>query len=434
MRNLDRILPLSLTLGLFVACVPVADEDEETSGSTQNDPTTATDTDTPMTGSTTVVESDSDSDTDSTTGGDTDVADSSGSETGSETETGDPQPLSWMEVAGPCAGSGTNTVWFDDRDNGFIGCGENADGEGLYTSVDGGGTWEDNIRFAEVRIMDIRRGPDGELYGSGIHQLDGYPSWTFDLSGGAIDAVSIYEPSGTVGNVTQAENTAVTADGQAMIDSLTGVSAAYRDTGGVWEEVDSLGEDLLDDPASPGFQVRRILAHENAFYAVGSTINDPARVHLPSQLDGATWHFQSIELQPDTRDGELHDMHIWDSTHMIVAGVDQSTRFPLIYLLDGGDPYALESWEQIELLDSGLEYEGGINDIHVVGDTVVAVGEKFPTSQGGFVVISEDGGQTWEDITPPGEPNTGALSAVWMFDNGEMVVAGGGGELWLLTE
>ncbi len=432
MRNLDRILPLSLCLGLVVGCIPAADEDEMTSGSTQNDPTnaTASETDTPMTDGSTTAEPE----TDSTTGVDTDMAESSSSGSDSSSETGDPQPLSWTEAAGPCAGSGTNTIWFDDRDNGFIGCGENADGEGLYTSVDGGGTWEDNVRFEEVRIMDIRRGVDGELYGAGIHQLDGYPAWTFDLSGATIDSVGIYEPSGTVGNVTQAENTAVTADGQAMIDSLTGVSAAYRDAGGTWEEVDSLDEALLDDPATPGFQVRRILAHDNAFYGVGSLINDPARVHLPSQMEGATWHFASVELQPDTRDGELLDMHIWDSTHMILAGFDQSTRFPLIYLLDGGDPYSSDSWEQIELLDSGLEYEGAINDIHVVGDTVVAVGEKVPTTQGGFVVISEDGGRTWEDITPPGEPRTGALSAVWMFDNGEMVVAGGGGELWLLTE
>ena len=47
------------------------------------------------------------------------------------------------------------------------------------------------------------------------------------------------------------------------------------------------------------------------------------------------------------------------------------------------------------------------------------------------MVRSDDGGRTWEDITPPGAPNTGALSRVWMFEDGEMVVAGGGGEMWI---
>ncbi|MEM6992578.1 MAG: hypothetical protein AAF721_18845 [Myxococcota bacterium] len=57
------------------------------------------------------------------------------------------------------------------------------------------------------------------------------------------------------------------------------------------------------------------------------------------------------------------------------------------------------------------------------------MGEKFPTSAGGFVVISEDRGQTWEDISP----DAGPLSAVWMFESTEIIAAGGGGELWILA-
>ena len=368
-----------------------------------------------------------------TTTGETTGEDGSGDSSGADTstggeETGEPSgPLAWSELTGPCGGSRTNALWFDDRMNGFVGCGENADGEGLYTTVDGGATFEDNVRFNEVRILDIRRASDGVLYGSGLHQLDGYSVWSFD-EGGMINSTGLYTGSDNAFlSVNQAENIAVTDDGQMLIDSLTGGTAAYRPAGEEFEEVASLGEELLTDPDASSFQVRRIATHDNRFYAVGSLINDPARVYLPSQMDGATFHFERVVLQPETRDGELRDMHVWDDQHIIVAGHDQSERFPLIYLVDGADPTDSENWEKIEFFDSGLDYQAGVNDISVDGDTVVMVGERIPTSQGGFVVMSQDGGRTFEDITPEG---AGPLSKLWMFDDGELIAAGGGGEMW----
>lgn len=406
-------------LVVLTACDPAEEETPATSGGSSGGETGNMETGNAETGTTGT--------TDDSTTGDMPTGSTGDMPTGS---TGDEPtgPLVWTPTAGPCPGSGTNALWFDDRMTGFVGCGENASGEGLFTTTDGAVTFEDNVRFGEVRVMDIRRGDDGTLYGAGIHQLDGYPVWSFD-EGGMINSTGLYTPSNNAFlAVNQAENATITADGQMLIDSLTGTTAAYRPAGGDFEEVSSLSEDLLGDPDAAGFQVRRIQAHDNRFYAVGSLINDPARVHLPSQLEGATYHFHTVELQPETRDGELLDMHIWDNQHMIVAGHDQSERFPLIYLIDGADPYDSANWEKIELFDSGLEYEGGINDIHVVGDRVVMVGEKFPTSQGGFVIVSEDGGRTFEDITPE---DAEALSRVWMFDNDEMVVAGGGGEMWI---
>ena len=413
------IAPLA-ALFLLTACDPAEEETTGTSngGSTSGETTDPSTTDPSTTGETTGESAESSGGNDDSTGGD-------------DTTGGNVGPLSWSETAGPCGGSQTNTLWFDDRMTGFVGCGENAAGEGLFTTTDGALTFEDNVRFNEVRIMDIRRGPDGVLYGAGIHQLDGFPVWSFD-EGGMINSTGLYTPSNSAFlAVNQAENAAITADGQMLIDSLTGTTAAYRSAGGEFEEVPSLGEALLDDPDAGSFQVRRIQAHDNRFYAVGSLINDPARVHLPSQLDGATFHFHTVELQSENRDGELLDMHVWDDQHIIVAGHDQSERYPLIYLVDGADPYDVDNWEKIELFDSGLDYQAGVNDIHVVGDRVVMVGEKIPTAQGGFVIISEDGGRTFEDITPEGAD---ALSAVWMFDNGEMVVGGGGGEMWIYGE
>lgn len=338
--------------------------------------------------------------------------------------------LAWSEIAGPCGGSATNAMWFDDPDHGFAGCGENGDGEGLFVTSDGGLRWQDQSAFNEVRVMDLRRGPDGVLYGAGTDQLDGFSLWSIDESGADLEVVGLYTPSNNAFTaVGQGENAAVTAGGQILVDSLTGTSAAHQPAGGEFEEHYSIGEAAIADPeGAPAFQVRRIVALDEQFFAVGSLINDPARVHLPSQLPGATFHFHTVQLQPDTRDGELLDMHVWSATHMIVAGHDQSERYPLIYVVDG-DPYARDDWQQIELADSGIEYQAGINDIDVVGDTVVAVGEKIPTAAGGFVVLSQDAGLTWEDITPAG---AGALSAVRVFDDGQMIVGGGSGEMWRL--
>lgn len=410
-RRNPTLLFCACTLLAFTACDPGGADDgtsDTPPGSTSDSPS---------------------EDTGSTSAGETESADEESSGDPAET-TGEPGgPKVWVEIAGPCTGSGTNALWFDDANTGFVGCGENADGEGLYTTIDGGLTWESQMRFGEVRVMDIRRGPDGVLYGAGIHQLDGYSVFSIDESDpDRLEATGLYEPGDNAFTaVTQAENVAVSADGQILIDSLTGTSCAYRPAGGDFTEYSSLSETAIDDPDASGFQVRRILAHDNSFYAVGSLINDPARVHLPSMLPGATFHLQSVELQPDSRDGELQDMYIWDATHMVVAGHDQSERYPLMYLLEGGDPYDAASWEQIELWDSALEYEGGYNGIAVDGDVVVGVGEKIPTSQGGFVVISTDGGHMFEDITPEG---AGTLSRVVMFPNGDLVVAGGGGEMW----
>lgn len=157
------------------------------------------------------------------TGEGTGTVDETGEESSSDTQDA---PGVWMEASSPCGGSATNAMWFDDREHGLIGCGENAEGEGLFTTADGGVSWEDHPSFNEVRVMDIRRGPDGVLRGAGIHQLDGYSVFSIDEDG-ALSPTGLYDPGNNAfTTVNQAENVAVTNDGQILIDSLTGTSAA----------------------------------------------------------------------------------------------------------------------------------------------------------------------------------------------------------------
>lgn len=340
----------------------------------------------------------------------------------------------WVLVTGPCPGSETNALWFDDRQHGWVGCGQNAEGAGLYRTSDGGFTWESLSYFDAVRVNDIRRGPDGVLYGAGFHTLEGYSAWYVDENAEP-RPVGLFQPgSNAFAKVAQGENIAVTQDGQFLVDSLTGVSAAYQPADGSFTEFSCLGEASLADPEAEGFQVRRIQAFDNRFYATGSLMSLPGMVYLPSKLDGATHHLQPLALQADGEAGELLDLHIWSATHMIVAGIDQGYGLPLVFVANG-DPYVKSNWKQVRFADSGIDYEAGINGIAVTGDIVVAVGEKIPTDLGGFVAISADGGLTWAEITPK-DPSGGfvkPLTRAWRFANGDMVVAGSSHEMWIYT-
>ncbi len=348
----------------------------------------------------------------------------------------------WQEDAGavPCR---PNALWFDDREHGFLGCGDKSEGAGLWSTADGGKTWQSNAALADIRVNDIRRAPDGILYGAGQYLAGESPVFTIGESGADLMPTALY----TWGNkastsVGQAENVAVTGDGQILIDSLTGTTAAYQAAGGDFTELHGLGEEQFTDLApctedsssdcgntAPccafgiAYQVRSIVAFENSFYGCGSVINDPAQVRLPSKLPGASFHFQTLVLQNENEDGELLDMHLWSDTRMIAVGSDQSGDQPLIFVLSG-DPYQKANWSQIHLSDQGIDWAGRAFALSAVGDQVVVVGEKSPSSKGGFIIASANGGQTWSDVTPKNSGKVASLEQVWLFANGDILALG----------
>lgn len=334
-----------------------------------------------------------------------------------------PAPTRWTQHTGPCSGSTTGALLFDDRNTGYAGCGENANGERLLYTTDGGRSWTGLEAFAEVRINDLRRGPDGILYGAGIHNVSGSTS-AWRLEGEPLTLTPLFQPGPRADAVRQAENVARTANGQFLVDSLTGTTAAHLSAEGELTEMYALDEATLTDPEAPGYQVRRVVAFDNRFWAVGSVINDPATVRLPSTEPGATYHMRSLPLQEPDEDGELLDMHIWSATRMIAAGYDQGAQRPLVFVANG-DPYRRESWTRVS-----IDIPAGIEALHVVGNTVYAVGERVPTAAGGLLLRSVDGGLTWEDITPTG---AGPFSEVWAFEDGTLVASGGGYTLWIGT-
>jgi hypothetical protein len=339
--------------------------------------------------------------------------------------------LGWTKLISPCGGNKINALWFDDESKGFAGCGELAAGKGLQSTADGGKSWVSHPKFNEVRVVDVRRGTDGVLYGAGTHTVEGFSAWSVDESAPAnLKVIGLYTPSNQAFvSVPIGENIARTDDGKLLVDSLTGGSAAFRAPGGAFTEHYSLDEALIDDPeALIDFAPRKIISLGNDFYATGNKINEPARIFLPTKKagGGGVSYFQRVELQASNLDGEPYDMHAWSPTSMIVAGWDRSYNYPLIFVSEG-DPYEKSSWKQIDLLDSGITWQGGAYGLSVSGDTVVLVGQKLP-GDFGFVIESKDRGKTWSEITPEGKPEV--LWRARLFPGGRLLAAGGG-ELWV---
>lgn len=336
-----------------------------------------------------------------------------------------PPSNTWSKLTQPCGGTKTNAMWFDDRNNGFIGCGENASGTGLFVTTDGGLTWNEELLFQNIRINDIRRA-DGVLYATGTDTSGGPEAFTIDESGANRMPVGIYSASNSAFTaVGQGENIAVTADGQLFIDSLTGTQTAYRDTGEAnFTELTSFITGGINE------QVSRVIAFNNRFWAVGSVINMPGTVYYPPASPATKYEMSKIELQPSNQDGELHDIYLWSETSGLVCGFDQSQRFPLIYSLDG-DPSDANSWTKINLIDSGINYQGGAWKMSVIGDVVVMVGQTFPNNHG-FVVFSADRGLTWTDISPmqDGDFAANLMTNVWLFSDGTILAAAESSEMW----
>ena len=50
--------------------------------------------------------------------------------------------VSWNEYIHPCIGNRTDALWCDDASTCFVGCGTTTNGQGMYTTADGGENWD----------------------------------------------------------------------------------------------------------------------------------------------------------------------------------------------------------------------------------------------------------------------------------------------------
>jgi len=351
-------------------------------------------------------------------------------------------------------------MWFDDDNNGFWGCGKTGNG-GLFTTTDGGLNWTKQARVSE-KINGFFRDNDGRLLVAG--QFGG-PAAVIDESNPAIlKAERLYKRGNNAfTSVEQGESIAVTSDGQILVDSLNGTTAAYfpgnnetglawmqevctgddasnfnPDESGTWCELHGVAEEKLEDPDATVTQISNIIVHNDRFFAAGRYIADGGKVQLPSKLDGATYHMKQLYVQEEGA-GEMMDITVTGDESIVAVGTDQSDNFPLIFRCAGdADCYEAENWTRAELdlffIDPyWTEAASGSRDGRAVAaskNIVVAVGNFVPNAKGGWALISRDNGETWEDLTPtlndlnPDKARVPMLHNVHIFESGKILLVG----------
>lgn len=349
----------------------------------------------------------------------------------------------WTAHAHPCPGGNRTDDLHRDADGTlWVGCGTNAAGYGLYRSVDGGVTWSAPATapagyFEQFRVLSISRGHDGALYAAGTNARPGNNDMVVrvDTAGSGplatsptLTAVAQLGYSFLVGSYREL------SDGRALAESQNGTDLLYRSGPGVgatateWQRIEGLP------------QLTDLVVHADAFHASGSRNIEPPRVFLPPTQPGAPPHqFVALDLQPPGGwRGELWALAA-NARRLVAVGVDQDANRGRIFV-SGADAYAAAGYAQFDLSAITGDNFSWARGVCMRGDRVVVVGERQPLGGAtGRVVWSDDGGASFQNISPPGV--AGSVSRCVIEPDGTVVVAGAGGYIgirqdpdWIFVE
>ncbi|MFN3197164.1 MAG: hypothetical protein ACE366_01930 [Bradymonadia bacterium] len=315
----------------------------------------------------------------------------------------------------PCPGRVTHALHCEDDGTCWVGCGTGAEGRGLFTTTDQGDTWSavesDPAGFFEgSRVTDVTRSADGLLYVAGEHDND-------------LRVVSLND-AGEIGEVFRRGATTDfsftpgsfrrNADGRAIAESLTGTDLVYRDGDGEDPDPNSSwqsGRGFWSDTVPNGVQILDLQLHDDAFYAVGSTIAQPPMVFLPSWDD--TFGFDIVQLAnegPGAFTGELWGVAA-DDAGVVAGGVNQSRDVGVIFTLsfgEGLEPTDPASWQMTDLSEAFADSPAWtdastwVEGVCKGPGVIYAVGRESRRNFG-FVIQSTDGGATWADVSVYGD-------------------------------
>ena len=322
---------------------------------------------------------------------------------------------------GPCEGYRTEALLLDQEGTIWAGCGSDP---GLFKLTAGATAFASVAGYEDYLIYDLEQA-DGLLYvGGGLWEGKDILK-TYDPATGVSETSLKFSGAAPFMRMSKIQNVALATDGDIMVDSLNGNYIGWFH-GAEWTEGYYWNEGALQGN-DKGYQMSQLIAYGDRFYACGSVINQPPTVFLPSTEPEATYHFKPVELAGPDRDGALEGLAVLGEDHMVAVGVNETTNHGVIFTCTK-DCTEAASWVELDVEDD-LGVEGGAKlwavTFDATGTLGLAVGDLFPGNTGGYVLITSDGGLTWQRAA--GTFNT--LSAVLSLGNGEFLVAGGDHEL-----
>lgn len=332
------------------------------------------------------------------TGSSTDDTDSATDDTDGSTDDTDepgPAPGTLTERIDPCEGLGTPTLHADSEDAVIVGCGN---GIGLWHSTDAGATFDRAHPSGDLYVFEIERSRSGDLLVCGHdYDADGVLLYRGQPGGEWTPLLRYGNNSGdpTAAYLSNCGAVAETDDDRLVVASLTAGDITWSTDGGTtWaKEYRYWEDDNLEDGGYSFHYLFHLIGVGGDLYGAGSQITEPPVFFQPSPHTNADWWgLDSVVIDP-TIEGEVWALATTDGgTTWLAGGRDQSASSRASGFLhrstDGGD-----TWASLPLPE-GTDI---VRDVafDASGQLGVAVGHKYPVAQGGFALITRDGGATW---------------------------------------
>jgi hypothetical protein len=342
----------------------------------------------------------------------------------------DTNVLLWTANMSPCSGSHLDGLECDDGMTCYVGCGSNADGEGLHFTTDAGASWgapmdESGDFFADFRVLNLSRDPTTNLLYVGGTKAGSYGVVSLDTTTGALGEVwmkgATTDYSFTVGAYAR------TSSGTEVAESLTGTGIVVRHDDADWLSTHTDHAGWLSGYGwwhTTGFsdhvQVLQMTVVDDKILGVGAQINHPPVVYLPPR----GWDFGSVNLAGDPSYAENmwetvqlangfgeYSGECWDvsgnADGLAVVCVNQDADKGMIYTI-GSDwettAYTADHWTATDastIATAATELGHSTWNEGVCrgpNNQIVALGRDSQTDVG-YVLRSADGGATWSDIS-----------------------------------
>ncbi len=331
----------------------------------------------------------------------------------------------WVIGTHPCAGNRTDTLWCDDAQTCYVGCGTTTTGYGVYVTSNGGQSWASlqtspTGYFDDARVNSIHRSGDFMYFG-GVEMPDRYTvsrMGSDGVIGPILQRGSTVDTGFTVGTYRRSDS------GRAIAESLTGVELMYRTSDttafvsgrGFWNDGD-------DDDVPNGVQILDMETRGEEFWGVGSLINQPPTVFTPKWTE-ERFDFGIVQLT-DQFTGELWGIDV-DESGVTVGGVNQDDNVGIVFDFSEQDPTDPTQWKAFSLGAVFPNDSTWVTDVCRSDGAVYVVG-RYSILERGFVLRLDPDNEEepFEDLTPrtDGQSDLPDISRCHVVD-GSLVIAG----------